>query len=166
MLNGSSAPFITKRSGQIELRPMTEPDLDAVLAIENTIYPFPWARGNFADSLRAGYACWVCCVDARLIAYFVLMMVVDEAHLLTIGVSKSEQRQGFGARLLSHALQTAQVLGAQSLLLEVRPSNTAALALYRQFGLQQIAVRRAYYPAQDGREDALIFCRRLGDVLA
>ena len=151
---------------RIEFLPMGLRDLDAVLAIEFRVCPFPWGRGNFTDSLSSGYPCWVCRLDGELIGYFVLMIAVDEAHLLTISVAEKCQKQGFGARLLQQVMQVARGSGAKILLLEVRPSNVSALALYRHFGFQQIGVRKAYYPAEGGREDALVLTHALDEVLA
>jgi ribosomal-protein-alanine N-acetyltransferase len=150
----------------IEMRPMGPGDLDEVLAIEFRVCPFPWGRGNFSDSLASGYKCWVCRVDGELVGYFVLMLVVDDAHLLTIGVSEKRQGKGFGARLLCQAMKLALEGGAKIVLLEVRPSNEKALALYRHFGFRQIGVRRDYYPADGGREDALVLTHTLAEVLA
>ncbi len=151
---------------RFELLPMNLNDLDEVLKIEYRVYSFPWSRGNFADSMAAGYHCWTCRVDGVLVGYLVFMMLVDDAHLLNIGVAEPWQGRGFGARLLRHAMTAARQSGALTLLLEVRPSNAAALALYRHFGFQQIGVRRAYYPAAKGREDALVLTHPLGEVLA
>ncbi len=94
------------------------------------------------------------------------MLAVDDAHLLTISVAEKRQRMGFGARLLCHAMDVAQQCNATSMLLEVRPSNEKALMMYRHFGFQQIGVRRGYYPAAVGREDALVLTRALAEVLA
>ena len=151
---------------RIEMLPMNANDLDGVLAIENAVYPFPWTRGNFADSLAAGYSAWVCRIGGELVGYAVIMMVLDEAHLLNISVDQSRHGMGFGARLLRHAMSVARTLGARMLLLEVRPSNSAALALYRHFGFAQIGVRRGYYPAKSGREDALVMTHALVEVSA
>ena len=150
----------------VEFLPMQTSDLDEVLAIEYQGFDFPWARGNFVDSISSGYSCWVCRVDGELVGYFVLMLAVDDAHLLTISVAERRQRMGFGARLLRHAMDVACDGGATSMLLEVRPSNESALAMYRHFGFQQIGVRRGYYPANPGREDALVLTRALTEVLA
>ena len=150
----------------IEMAPMRAGDLDEVLAIEYRVYSFPWGRGNFTDSLASGYSCWVCRVDGKLVGYFVLMLVVDEAHLLTICVAEKYQRRGLGARLLRHAMDVARDGGAISMLLEVRPSNESALSMYRHFGFQQIGVRRGYYPAKHGREDALVLTHALAAVSA
>ena len=147
----------------VEILPMEAGDIDEVFAIELDVCPFPWGRGNFNDSLDSGYSSWVCRVGGELVGYFVLMPAVDEAHLLTIGVARKRQDRGFGARLLLHAMHVARMWGAQVLLLEVRPSNGKALKLYRHFGFRQIGVRRNYYPAAGGREDALVLTRALAE---
>lgn len=151
---------------RIEFLPMGLHDIDEVLTIEYRVSPFPWGRGNFTDSLESGYACWVCRLNGELIGYFVVMIAVDDAHLLTISVSDKWQKKGFGARLLQQVMQVARSGGANIVLLEVRPSNASALALYRHFGFQQIGVRKGYYPAVGGREDALVLTRPLDEVLA
>ena len=140
---------------------MNERDLDAVAALEATLQVFPWSRGNFADSLVAGYSVWVLRVGGELIGFSVVMRVIDEAHLLTIGVCKRYQGQGYGARMLRHAMECARLGGATKLFLEVRPSNERAVELYRHFGFHQIGLRKGYYPAAIGREDALIFDKEL-----
>jgi ribosomal-protein-alanine N-acetyltransferase len=152
---------------RVEMFPMTMQDLDEILRIEYRVYPYPWSRANFADSMNSGYSCWVCRMGGELIGYFVLMMAVDEAHLLNISVAEKRQGMGFGARLLRSAMDVAQKTGGKSLLLEVRLSNENALSLYRNYGFQQIGVRRGYYPAETGREDALVLSRELvGGVCA
>lgn len=151
---------------RIEMLPMRPADLDAVLAIEYRVCSFPWGRGNFADSMVSNYSCWVCRVDNELAGYFVLMLAVDDAHLLTIAVAESHQRRGLGARLLRQAMSVGRTGGATTLLLEVRPSNAKALAMYRHFGFAQIGVRRDYYPAEGGREDALVLTHSLDEVSA
>lgn len=135
---------------------MQDGDLDEVLAIENSIYTHPWTRGNFGDSLRAAYACWTWRLGRELIGYFVLLVATGEGHLLNLSVAAARQRAGHGSELLKEALRLARSRGAQQLFLEVRPSNLAAKALYGRFGFRQAAVRPGYYPAHDGREDALV----------
>jgi [ribosomal protein S18]-alanine N-acetyltransferase len=135
---------------------MREQDLDEVLAIERAIYTHPWTRGNFADSLRAGYECRVLRLGGELLGYFVLMVAAGEAHLLNLSIAAAHQRSGHGSGLLGEAMGLARSQGARSLFLEVRPSNSAAQALYTRFGFRKIAVRRGYYPAHAGREDALV----------
>ena len=136
--------------------PMREPELAEVLAIENEIYTHPWTRGNFADSLKAGYQCWTWRAGAELVGYFVVLVAAGEAHLLNLSVAAAHQRGGHGSTLLAEAMRLARARGAAHIFLEVRPSNDGAKALYRRFGFRQVAVRPAYYPARSGREDALV----------
>lgn len=131
-------------------------DLDNIMAIEPTIYPYPWSRGNFSDSLNAGYSCWVVEQNRRMVGYAVLMLVLDEAHLLNLSVAARHQGQGFGHALLEHMLHTARRHGALNIFLEVRPSNRAAVKLYESLGFNEMAIRRGYYPAREGREDAVL----------
>ncbi|QRM19681.1 ribosomal-protein-alanine N-acetyltransferase [Dechloromonas sp. TW-R-39-2] len=144
-----------------EFFPMNERDLDSVAALEASLQAFPWSRANFADSLVAGHSVWVCRLGGDLVGFSVVMSVIDEAHLLTIGIDRRYQGQGYGGRMLRHAMETARLGGAGKLFLEVRPSNERAVALYRHFGFRQIGLRKGYYPAVDGREDALIFDKDL-----
>lgn len=139
-----------------QLIAMRESDLVDVMAIETAIYTHPWTRGNFADSVRASYECRVLRAGAELIGYFVLMVAAGEAHLLNLSVAAAHQRRGHGGVLLQAAAAIAKKLGARSLFLEVRPSNRGAQALYTRFGFQKVGVRRGYYPAYAGREDALV----------
>ena len=135
---------------------MVESDLDAVLAIEGAVYSHPWTRGNFADSLRAAYACRTWRLGGELLGYFVVMMAAGEAHLLNLSIAAAQQRRGHGSALLRAALQLARGLGARRITLEVRPSNLAGKALYEKFGFAKVSLRRGYYPAPGGREDALV----------
>jgi len=141
---------------ELRLAPMRKPDLAEVLAIEEAIYSHPWTRGNFADSLEAGHQCWTWRRGAELVGYFVLAAGAGEAHLLNLSIAQRWQRQGLGARLLAEAIRIAREAGAARLILEVRPSNAAALRLYRRAGLREVGLRRAYYPAHEGREDAIV----------
>lgn len=140
----------------IRLRAMRESDLDEVLAIERAVYEFPWTWGNFSDSMRAGYSCWTCRQDGALAGYCILMVAAGEAHLLNLSISVYFQRRGLGRQLLDHALGVARSHGAGLLFLEVRPSNPVARALYAARGFRQIGTRPGYYPASQGREDALV----------
>ncbi len=139
-----------------QLRPMQIADLDGVMAIEPTIYTHPWTRGNFSDSLNSGYSAWVLEANQKIIGYALLMMVLDEAHLLNLSVAKDQQKQGLGRYLLEHMLQIAKNHKAANMFLEVRPSNISAIALYENMGFCEMAVRRGYYPAHNGREDAVL----------
>ena len=140
----------------LQFRPMDESDLAWVAAQDVELYPFPWSAGNFADSISAGYGCWVMLDGAERVGYGVLMMVIDEAHILNISVVAARQKGGLGRRLLEHFATLARQAGARRLLLEVRPSNGPALALYERAGFQTIGRRKGYYPAVGGREDGLV----------
>jgi ribosomal-protein-alanine N-acetyltransferase len=140
---------------------MREEELPAILDIENAIYEHPWTRGNFADSLRAGYECWTYRADTRLLGYFVLIVAAGEAHLLNLSVAAQSQRRGHGGALLAESIRISRQLGARNVYLEVRPSNRGAQALYARFGFRHIALRRGYYPAGTQREDALVFALAL-----
>lgn len=137
-------------------RPMGRGDLDAVFAVEQEVYPFPWTRGNFSDSLQAGYSCWVCEMDRVLAGYGVMMLAAGEAHLLNVAVSAKWQGRGMGHRLMRHLIGVAREYHAEFMFLEVRPSNLPARRLYGDLGFSEIAVRKNYYPACKGREDAII----------
>jgi [ribosomal protein S18]-alanine N-acetyltransferase len=139
-----------------QLAPMAEADLDPVLAIERAAYTHPWTRGNFADSLRAHYDCRTWRQGGELLGYFVLLAAAGEAHLLNLSIAPAWQRRGHGSALLKEAMRAAREHGTKNIFLEVRPSNLAGKALYERFGFRKIALRRGYYPAQGGREDALV----------
>ena len=139
-----------------QFRPMSADDLDRVMAIEPALYSHPWTRGNFDDSLTAGYSCWVVECGGTLVGYGVLMIGVREAHLLNLSVATAWQRRGLGRMLLEHFVRVAQSSDAAQMFLEVRPSNSAARRLYVQFGFREITVRRGYYPSGRGREDAIL----------
>ena len=135
---------------------MEDGDLAEVMAIESAIYSHPWTRGNFADSLRAGYQCRTWRLGHELLGYFVLLVAAGEGHLLNLSVAELHQHAGHGSALLKEAMRLARSRGAQHIFLEVRPSNLAAKALYGRFGFHEVAVRPGYYPAHAGREDALV----------
>lgn len=135
---------------------MTANDLDAVMAIESVNFPFPWSIGNFRDSIQSGYVCLVMEQAGEMIGYAILMMVLDEAHLLNISVAPSLKGQGLGRYLLGHMMDIGRERGGLNMFLEVRPSNVAAISLYESIGFNEMAVRPGYYPAHNGREDAVL----------
>lgn len=146
------------RFGPLELAVMTVDDLEEVVPIEDAIYAHPWTRGNFLDSLRSGYqTLTVRDRERRLLAYFVVMEAVDEAHLLNISVTQHVQGEGVGHLLLELATQLAREHGMQVMLLEVRVSNLRALQLYQRYGFVEIGRRKNYYPVDPfTREDAIV----------
>jgi ribosomal-protein-alanine N-acetyltransferase len=141
--------------------PMQLGDLDIIDALERTLYDFPWTRGNFADSIRAGHSVWMCRVGEECVAYAVVMRALDEAHLLNLSVARAWQGKGIGRAFIEHLCDEARRLGAIRMFLEVRPSNAAGLALYRSAWFSAIGRRRGYYPARQGREDAIVMTRDL-----
>lgn len=142
----------------LTLAPMVVADVDEVHALEQSVFPHPWSRANFVDSLASGYDAWVLREEGGTLAgYFVLMFAVDEAHLLDVALSASHQRAGLGRYLLDCATARARQMGMESMLLEVRPTNERALAVYRAYGFVEIGRRKGYYPAHEGtREDAIV----------
>jgi len=143
------------------LRPMTVADLDQVMEIEPRAYDFPWSEGIFRDCLRVGYCCWCCEENDELLAYGVMSVAAGESHILNLTVRPESQRRGMGSKLLEHFLQLAGRHGADTVMLEVRPSNRKAISLYEKLGFNEIGVRRNYYPGEDGREDALLLALNL-----
>ncbi len=141
---------------QYRFRHMTMADLDAIMEIEPHIYSHPWSRGNFVDSLDSGYSAWVLESGGEIIGYALMMMVLDEAHLLNISVAKAYQKRGLGRLLLEHMIKIALEKKAANMFLEVRQSNISAISLYENIGFNEMAIRRGYYPAHHGREDAVL----------
>jgi ribosomal-protein-alanine N-acetyltransferase len=146
---------------QVRVEPMSEQDLAEVLEIERRIYEFPWTLGNFADSLRSGYSCWVVrdtgkTSEGSVLGYCIIAIAAGEAHLLNLSIDDRCQRRGHGSTLLAHVIATVKGERAGMLFLEVRPSNDPGRQLYRKFGFKRIGVRREYYPAASGREDAWV----------
>lgn len=143
------------------LRAMRRADLAAVVAIERDNYPFPWSEGVFRDCLRVGYYCRVLDTERGVGGYAIMSLAAGEAHVLNLCVDGWLRGGGHGRRLLEHLSEIATRGRARRLFLEVRPSNTAARRLYERAGFGQIGLRRGYYPAHGGREDALVLARRL-----
>jgi [ribosomal protein S18]-alanine N-acetyltransferase len=148
----------------LTLLAMTSAHLDAVLAIEVAAYAFPWSRGNFIDSIAAGYPARVL-VDARgaMLGYFIAMSGVDEMHLLNITVAPVVQGRGHGRHMIASLIALCRAHAARQLWLEVRESNARARAIYTRLGFVQQGVRKGYYPAPFARrEDAVVMSLRLG----
>ena len=135
---------------------MTPSDLAQVSDIERRSYDFPWSHGVFRDCLLAGYTCLVLDRDYEIVGYCILSIAAGEAHILNLCVDPGFRGLGYGDRLLEEVLERAKHAGVKQVFLEVRPSNKAAMALYRKKGFRQIAARPAYYQASGGREDAAV----------
>ncbi len=139
-----------------QYRDMTARDLDCVMAIEHEIYANPWTRGNFQDSLDAGYHCWIIELMGEIAGYSVMSIGADEAHLLNLSIATQWQGRGLGRELLKYMIGLARELLAHKIYLEVRPSNLAGRALYARAGFREIGTRRGYYPGAGGGEDAVV----------
>ena len=137
-------------------RKMVADDLDRVTALEATLHVSPWTRRNFVDSLDVGYHCWVVEREGGIAGYGIVAVGAEEAHLLNLTIAPEWQRRGIGAELTAFLARIARDYGAGRIFLEVRPSNGAARALYARAGFVEIGVRRGYYPAPQGREDAVV----------
>lgn len=165
---GAAAPD-GLQAAHLALRPMVVADVDAVHALERSVFPHPWSRANFMDSLSSGYDAWVLCADDgdaqagdALAGYFLVMYAPDEAHLLDVALAAARQGAGLGRWLLDRIAARARARGMESILLEVRPSNQRALQVYLHYGYAEIGRRKGYYPAHDGkREDAIVMRYRL-----
>ncbi len=150
------------RPVEARLEPLEPTRLEQVLQVEQRAYPHPWTRGNFMDALRSGYHARVLLGGEELLGYYVAMQGVDEVHLLNITVAPEQQRQGWGRVMLDALATWARGLGAQWLWLEVRVSNTRAIAIYEAHGYRRVGLRKNYYPDGHGRrEDAVVMSLRL-----
>ncbi|HHQ14034.1 MAG TPA: ribosomal-protein-alanine N-acetyltransferase [Chromatiales bacterium] len=143
------------------IRPMRQEDVTAVAALERAVYQFPWSAGIFRDCLLAGYTSVTLEHAGEVLGYSIMSIAAGEAHLLNVVVAPVLRRQGFGRELLEYMLERAAAAGAERVILESRPSNRAAMQLYRDTGFEVIGVRRGYYRAVGGREDAVVLARRL-----
>ena len=145
----------------IRFRAMSYADLATVMAIERRAYPFPWTETIFRDCIRVGYRCRLLEIHSRLESYAVMSIGADEAHLLNISVRPESQRRGLARQMLEHLLELAGANAVNTVFLEVRPSNDRAIRLYRLMGFCEIGLRKGYYPAARGREDAVAMAKEL-----
>jgi ribosomal-protein-alanine N-acetyltransferase len=142
-----------------EFRSMTYADLKRVIEIENAAYTHPWTIGIFRDCIRVGYSSWVYLLDENIIAYGIIMLAAGEAHILNICVEPQHQGKGVGRIMLRHLVEHCALTEIDMVILEVRRSNAAAAQLYQSEGFHELGVRKDYYPAPVGREDAIIFAK-------
>lgn len=146
--------IITEVAGNYRL--MRPEDIKEVFSIDQDIYPFPWTEGIFDDCIKAGQLCIVNVIDNKITAYGIAGMIVNEAHILNLSVRAERQGQGYGREMLVYMLDLIKKNGAERALLEVRESNQVAINLYKSLGFSSIGIRKGYYPAEDGREDAIV----------
>ncbi len=141
---------------------MASQDLDRVVENETRSYAFPWTRGVFSDCLKSRHECWVAVRENDLIGHGVLSIGANEAHLLNVCVRRDQQGNGLGRQIVVHMIDRAEQRGATVVYLEVRPSNRVAGALYASLGFHEIGLRKDYYPAELGSEDARVLALSLG----
>jgi ribosomal-protein-alanine N-acetyltransferase len=152
----ATAPELLESVRDINIRPMSESDVAEVVAIERNAYQFPWSDGIFRDCLRVGYVCRVVTLGRQVIGYGVMSVGAGEAHILNLCISAVYRGRGLGRQLLDYLLDRGAAAGMSEAFLEVRPSNTVALHLYSSLGFEQVGIRRGYYQAVGGREDAAV----------
>lgn len=138
------------------LRPMLEEDLPKVMGIERLAYPYPWSERIFRDCLAAHYSCWVAEKKDEMLGHAVLTVAAGESHILNVCVNPAAQGIGLGRLFVAHLLEVAAARRANTVFLEVRPSNKVAYQLYVSMGFNEVGHRKNYYPAESGKEDALI----------
>ncbi len=160
-IRGSDVVSAVLKDARATLRPMREHDIPNVFGIERRSYDFPWSVSVFTDCLRVGYCCWTIAVDTELAGYGIMTVAAQECHILNICVDPDYRRRNYASALLDQLLDSAITHGAATAYLEVRPSNTAALDLYLGAGFSRIGERPAYYPAKNGREDALVLSKSI-----
>ena len=148
-------------SNQLSFRTMHRDDLKQIMEIEEQVYTHPWTIGIFRDCLRV-HRCWVAQEDEVIVGYGILMMAPGESHVLNLCVKPDQQRKGIGRELLRMMMQKSEQSDVDMILLEVRRSNQSAIDLYQSEGFHELGVRKGYYPADSGREDAIILARYLG----
>ncbi len=144
-----------------EIRPMHELDVPMVVAIERSAYQFPWSEGIFRDCLRVGYVCRLIEVGGDIAGYGIMSIGAGEAHILNVCMRSDYRSRGLARQVLLYLIDKARAAGMYEAFLEVRPSNTVAARLYHSLGFEQVGVRRGYYQATDGREDAAVLRRLL-----
>jgi [ribosomal protein S18]-alanine N-acetyltransferase len=144
-------------SDHLKFRPMLVSDVATVIQVENNAYDFPWSEGIFQDCLRVGYECWLAIVDNSITGHAIISIAADESHILNITIAKQFQNRGYGKKFIEFLITIAANKKVNTLLLEVRPSNKSAISCYNATGFNEIGCRKNYYPATEGREDALLY---------
>ena len=152
----ATAPEMLNAVPDVLIRSMSENDVSEVIAVERASYQFPWSEGIFRDCLRVGYVCRVVTVNDTIIGYGVMSVGAGEAHILNLCIGDLYRCKGVGRRLLTYLIERGAAAGMSEAFLEVRPSNTSAIRLYLSVGFEQVGMRRGYYQAVGGREDAAV----------
>ena len=143
----------------LRFRRMELSDLEQVMRVEHEVYEFPWTERIFSDCMRVGYHCWLAMQDETPVGHAVISIVAEESHMLNLSIGRVYQGKGYGRQFVDFLVQQARTGNAQTMLLEVRPSNQVAINCYNSAGFNEIGSRKDYYPAPDGREDALLLAK-------
>ncbi len=149
------------KKSDLWFRRMTLADLKQVMKVEHEVYQYPWTETIFSDCIRVGYLCWIALQQRSMVGHAVISVTTGESHMLNLSISTEHQRKGYGSRFIEFLVEEARSKEVQTMLLEVRPSNTAAISCYSAAGFNEIGCRKNYYPATAGREDALLFARHI-----
>jgi len=144
-----------------QFRRMQVRDVDNIMGTENDVYQFPWSKQIFLDCIRVGYDCWLLLIGEEIAGHAVLSIAGSESHILNLSIARRCQNRGLGKQFVHFLEQQATHKHAQTILLEVRPSNPCAIQCYTACGFNQIGCRKNYYPTPDGKEDALLFAKQL-----
>ncbi|MCP4430309.1 MAG: ribosomal protein S18-alanine N-acetyltransferase [Gammaproteobacteria bacterium] len=147
---------------KLSYRRMEIDDIDTVMQVETKVYTYPWTERIFKDCIRVGYDCWLALDDDYIVAHAVISVAAGESHILNISVAENYQGHGIGKQFIEFLVDIARNKKASMILLEVRQSNMAAISCYHATGFNEIGCRKDYYPAENGREDALLFAREIG----
>ena len=145
----------------LRFRRMTPDDLELVMKVEHEVYEFPWSEKIFSDCIRVGYYCWIGFQQHTVIGHAVISVAGDESHMLNLSIANTHQGKGYGRQFVDFLVNEARLMQAQTMLLEVRPSNVVAISCYNSAGFNEIGCRKDYYPAPTGREDALLFAKHI-----
>ena len=140
---------------------MTVEDIEWVMKVEHEVYEFPWTERIFSDCIRVGYHCFMAQRQQDIVGHAVISVIAGESHMLNLSIARNHQRMGFGRQFIEFLVNEAGTRNAETMLLEVRPSNIAAISCYNSSGFNEIGCRKDYYPAPEGREDALLFARHI-----
>jgi len=145
----------------LSFRRMDIGDIDTVMLVEKQVYEYPWTEGIFNDCIRVGYECWLALLEDQIIAHAVISVAAGESHILNISIDPGYQNKGIGKQFIEYLIDIAKSKRASVIMLEVRPSNTLAISCYNAAGFNEIGCRKNYYPAPEGKEDALLFAREI-----
>ncbi len=160
-------PSVAKEYNKPRFRPMESSDVNTIVEIETLLYNFPWSQKTVRDCLSIGYyECLVCVAGEEIISYGIVSSDGEASNIMNVCVAPQHQRQGHGRRMMDQLIQIAHQKRSKTMLLEVRPSNESAVEMYLTMGFNEIDRRKNYYPAKEGREDALIFALELVEDLS